>query len=340
MNTRFYLIAMLIFFLGSSNLLRAQEDAQEGEVPENPWKKGVGIGLDFSQLIQLNPKQGAGQNKIGIGGALNFFANYANKRVAWDNTASWQFGLLKLGAGILPVPGNEKVPFQKAIDELRLRSKWGYKTSEDSKLFYTADFSFLSQLTATYPGPAEYPGNFLENIADTITNAKFFSPATITLSIGIDFKPLDKISIYYSPLGTKFIIVANDEIAVLGVHGNPVVRDANGNVISFENTDSQLGSLLKINFTDKLWEDRASFSSTMALFSNYLNNPENIDLDWTSELGLNLFKGFQLSLLVNIFYDDDVLVQITDRQAPNGINGLGKRVSLTEQLLLKYNVEF
>lgn len=304
------------------------------------WRNGAGIGFDFAQLFQLNPRQGAGQNRLGLGGAANFFAKYRNGRLAWDNLANWQFGLQRLGSGLVAQGTTQKIPFQKAIDEFRLNSKIGYKTSDTSKFFYTADLSLFSQITPTY-NDAGLPGNFPAALSDTSALlSRFFSPATITLSAGMDYKPHPTLSFYYSPIGAKFIIVADDAIAATGVQGNPVTKDADGDIIDFKNVDAQFGSLLRANYANKYFENRLTYTSALLLFSNYLNNPQNIDVDWTNELGLTIVKGLQLALTVNVFYDDDIQVQITDYDAPNGIRGVGKRVSLTQQLLLKYNVTF
>lgn len=337
MNKNYFILPFALLLAFSTVMA---QDAQEAEAPQEGWETGAGMGLDFAQLFQLNPRQGAGQNRIGLGGAINFFANYKKDRVAWDNLTNWQFGLQRLGSGVIAQGTTEKIPFQKAIDELRLNSKVGYKTGENSKFFYAANLSFLSQLVPTYTDPS-LPGNFPSEISDTSALlAKFFSPATITISAGIDFKPTDNISIYYSPVGGKFNIVANDEIAATGVHGNPVDKDPQGNIIDFDNVFAQLGSLIRLNYADKFMEDRLAFTSSAILYSNYLQNPENIDIDWTNELALTVIKNLQLSATLNIFYDDNVLVQITDYDAPNGVRGLGKRVSLTQQLLLKYSVVF
>lgn len=315
--------------------------AQEEEAPKMGWERGASLGLDFAQLLQINPKQGAGQNRIGFGSATTFFANNTQKRSLWENQASWQFGLQRLGSGIVAQGSNDfKVPFQKAIDELRVNSKYGYKIKEDGKLYYAGLFNLLSQLTPTYQGNAEYPGNFVSDVFNTgLLQSKLFSPATVQFSLGLDWKPNSNFSLYYSPIGAKFIIVGDDDIAVLGVHGNPVVRDADGVVTSFENTDSQLGSTLRAGYVTGE-KSKVKFTSNLLLFSNYLNNPQNVDIDWANALGYELFKNFQLNLLLNVFYDDDVLVQITDNDFPSGVSGLGKRVSITQQLLLTYSRTF
>ena len=152
---------------------------------------------------------------------------YKKNRVAWDNTANWQFGIQRLGAGVIAQGiGERKVPFQKAIDEFRINSKFGYRTSKESKFFYAANVSLLSQLTKTFQGNKTFPGNFLNDITgEDKLLAKFFSPATLTLSAGIEYVPNDNFSVYFSPFGAKWIVVADDLVAAQGIHGNPVDRD-------------------------------------------------------------------------------------------------------------------
>lgn len=339
---RFFLsLIVTAFLITFSTQLMSQDNPAKKEQPEG-WSKGAGIGLDFSQLLQINPKQGAGQNRLGLGGAVNFFAKYKKERFAWDNIVNWQFGVVKLGSGLLLT--GENIPFQKSIDELRFDSKIGYKTDKTSKFFYAINLSFISQLSPTYAGTADFPGNFLSDITNTGRNpiADLFSPATITLSAGIDYKPTDKLSIFYSPVALKSIIVANDSIAddqageaVASVHGNPWRSPTD-----FDNTFLQFGSLIKIGYAENFLDNRLTYSFNLTLYSNYLQDPQNLDVDWTNEFAISLFKSLQLTATLNIFYDHDVYVQITDFDAPNNIAGLGRRVSITEQILVKYNVIF
>lgn len=349
MKSSFYGFLILLIFYPV--ILSGQD---EKELPPG-WTRGAGIGLDMAQLLQINPKVGAGQNRLGFGAAANYFAKFRRKRLAWDNLANWQFAVQRLGSGPLGRGLNESVPFQKAIDNLRLNSKVGYQTSENSKFFYTANVSFLSQVTKTFEGPKSYPGYYLSDITDVDTTytgdpllSQFFSPATVTISLGMDYKPVDNLSIYYSPVGGKFIIVANDDIAARGVHGNSVSGEkVDGRFTEFNNVDSQLGSLLRLNYEQSNEAETVAFTSALVLFSNYLREPQNIDVDWTNELAFKLTKNFQVALTLNVFYDHDVKVQITDFDFPAGVRQdsegnpiTGRRVSLTEQLLVKYTRTF
>ena len=94
-------------------------------------------------------------------------------------------------------------------------------------------------------------------------------------------------------------------------------------------------------------KDRVSLKSVMSLYSNYLKNPQNIDIDWITEFDLEIFKGLKFGWISTIFYDDDILTQITNLSMPNGVETnpdgspkLGKRVSFTNQLLIKYAKAF
>jgi hypothetical protein len=333
-NFLLLLMALIITLPMSLNNLQAQDTAAEEKKEETPlWETGAGLGLDFAQLLQINPKQGAGQNRLGIGGAINFFAKHKKDRFAWDNLASWQLGLQRLGSGVIAQGSDTKIPFQKAIDELRLNSKAGYAVKKDSKLFIAADFFFMSQLTPTYNGTDNYPGNFLSDVSgdgSAVLQSRLFAPAVITLSAGIDYKVSDNLSFYFSPIGAKWIVVSDDGIAALNVHGNPVG----------ENVFSALGALARVNYSNKFLEDRLVYTSGLILFSNYKLEPQNIDVDWVNEIGFNIFKGLQAAITLNVFYDHDVKVQITDYEAPNGVSGVGRRASITQQFLLKYNVTF
>lgn len=342
MKRLFYpLLLLFILFSGSSF---GQEVAKDTSY----WKRGAGFALAFDQLLNINPRQGAAQDRLGFGGGINAFGNYQKGRIAWGNLGQWNFGVQRLGIGVVRI-GNTSanVPFQKSLDEFVVSSKIGYKTSNDSKVFYAADFNFLSQLTPTYQGGNSFPGLFLNNVQGSSLLARFFSPAIINLALGVDYKPSPKFSLFYSPLGAKWVIVASDAIALRGVHGNPVTKNAQGVIASAKNVDAQLGSQLRAVYTSKFLDNKLAYTSNLLLFSNYLNNPQNVDVDWRNSLSWTLFKNFQLGLLVNFFYDDDMSMFTSDFNAINGIEVgsdgspiTGPRLSVTQQLLLKYAITF
>ncbi|WP_420458287.1 DUF3078 domain-containing protein [Neolewinella sp.] len=331
---------LLALLLCSSSALLAQKEKEKEEIPEG-WRFGVGIGLDVSQLLNINPRQGAAQNRLGLEGAFNSFANLKRGRQAWDNTVLWQFGLQRIGSGTVTQGSNDKVPFQKTIDEIRLASKYGIQIRPEGRVYYSVNGTFMSQILPTYQFPDRASGNYVTDFLDTgrSPRSKFLSPATATASLGIDYKPVEELSIFFSPLSSKFIIVANDSIAARGVHGNEVSGEANavGIYPAYKNVDAQLGALLQVQYkTSFLTDDRATFTSNLTLYANYLRDPQNVDVDWLNGLSFALTEHLQINLFVNAFYDDNIRVQVTDNDQPNGTFGLGQRVSITQQLLISY----
>ena len=45
---------------------------QEAAVKDTSyWKSGAGLALAFDQLLNINPRQGAAQDRLGFGGGVN-----------------------------------------------------------------------------------------------------------------------------------------------------------------------------------------------------------------------------------------------------------------------------
>jgi hypothetical protein len=319
----------------------AQDDAEEVQ-PEG-WSYGASFGADLGQLLQFNPRIGSGENRVGVGLNLQTFARLKRGLMNWDNDASLNMALQRLGGGIVAPNSTITVPWQKSADELRFASQWGMKFNADSPWGYGAQSTFLTQLTPTYADAAGR--NLLKQIDATnagVPIAQFLSSGTFTLSPGITYRPDDHFDALLSPASFKTIFVLDDDIAALPLY-DFLDPDNEG-----DKALRQFGATLVANYTNTyLTDDRLLFKSSLSLFSNYLNNPQNIDVDWRNEVGFEIFKGLTLTLNTILLYDDDIQVQVTDydqvggvRLNPDGTKDLGKRASITQQLLLKYAVVF
>lgn len=320
-----FLFALLIsLFAGIGLYAQAGADrlaeiaeASKKEVEEG-WVFGGGLGLDFAQLAFFQPRVGAGANRIGFGGLSNFYANYKKDKIAWSNVASLQLAAQRIG-------GNAN-PFEKNMDILRGASRFGYRPSEEGKFFGAIEANFQ---TLTLP---TYEGNILRPDNDVPLIARFFSPVQVVVSAGIDYKVDDNLSIFFAPASFKMIYVADDNIAALNVHGN---REGTNSFLA-------MGATLKTIYNKKFLKEKMSLTSMLDLFSNYLENPQNIDVLWTNELGWTIFNNFSLNLVTELFYDDDVDVQIDSND--NGVFGepgeFAPAVSITQAVLIKYNYIF
>ncbi len=299
----------------------AKQEAKDG------WLKGGGIGLDLTGLKLINPRVGAGDNKFGVGGLGTFFFNYKKGKDYWNNGINFQLAVQNFQLGA-------KTKYQKNLDVIRFNSRYGHQIK--NKLFGAIDFGVETLMLPTYPG------NFTSGEAGENPIAQLFSPARITLSPGLDYKHDDHFSVFFAPVGLKIIYVADQDIANLGIHGTKLV-DENDLTKGYEKMDLQAGANLQAKYNNKYLNDKVSYTTKLDLFSNYLHNPQNIDVLWGHSLDIAITKGLSLALMGELFYDHDILVNF-DRNEDGAYAGSGDelahRTSITTGFYLKYSKIF
>lgn len=290
--------------------MEKKKDDKEG------WTKIGGLGANFSWLSLINPRAGAGDNRIGFGGLLNYSANYIKGKVISNNKFGLQLDVVKIGDGA----------YTKANDVLQLTSQTGYQITKSGKWYFAGLVDFQSQFLPTY-GP-----NFLDakqqvNGKDSIFSltGRLFSPATIKVAPGFIYKPNAQMTVLYSPVAFKAIIVADKALAQTGKFFPQ--NDAKDKTI-----DSQVGSELRIDYVNKFFNDKLIYASTLDLYSNYLRNPQNIDVEWYHSIDVMVSKNISLNFKTDWFYDDDIQV-FTDGDAKKPT----KNVFYRNAFLLKYS---
>ena len=316
-----YILPFSLNAQAGDDRLKELQDASKKE--GDGWVTGGAIGLDFAQLSMANPRIGSGDNRIAFGGLGNIFSNLTKGRNTWTNNLSLQLAVQKLA----------DIDWQKSLDALRFNSKYGYQ-SNNAKWTYTVLLTFESLAMPTYPG------NYLKNQEESdMVQAKFLSPFRLEVSPGMEYKPNPHFSFLLSPASYKLIYISDQDVADLGVHGTKLIDDTDP-ALGYEKAFHQVGARLVGKYQNKYLNDKVSFSSKLDLFSNYLDNPQNIDVLWQNDLGWQIWKSLSLNFLLEAFYDHDidVLVERPSEALPDG--EVGKRVSWTQALLVKYNYVF
>ena len=288
----------------------SKKDAADG------WTKVGGIGLDFSLLNLINPRVGAGDNRVGFGGLLNYTANLKQGKVLWDNKFGLQLGVVKVGSDA----------FTKSTDVLQATSQWGYQFSDSSKWYAAGLADFQTQFLPTYGA------NYLKS--DAIAgqkqplNAKLFAPAIFKFAPGVIYKANEHFKVLYSPIALRLIIVANDSVAKRATF--IPLKDG-----KFQKTDLQFGSELRADYINKFFDGKLVFGSTLDLYSNYIREPQNIAVEWYNSLDFIVFKNISVNFKSDWFYDHNILVF-----KGGDVNNKGRDIFIRNTLLLKYNKLF
>ena len=325
----FFLLLLTLFF--TLNTTTAQDAATD-----TTWTYQGGIGLDLGGLAIINPKIGGGTGRFGIGGLGTFSANRKDDKSFWNNQFTLQIGAQRQGRTSLSQPEG----FQKNLDVLRLNSTYGYNIINE-KWFASADLLAQTQLIKTYKS------NYLKPVTldgkPDIVVSKFLAPALVQFSPGITYKPTAHLNFQYSPVALRLIYVSDDSLALRDIHGNDGTRDANGLITDYKNTFLGLGSELVGRYENQYFNKRFSTNTTLRLFSNYLDNPGAIDVLFTNNFSIQIFKGLSLDLLGELFYDQDVRMNLDSND--NGIYGddgdrQAPAAQLTGAFMLKYSKIF
>jgi len=301
--SRVYCVNFISFIalLVACNAYSQQDEEYKLESSKQGWTIESSIGLDFLSNLLINPAVGGGQNRLGLGATLEFKSLLNKNKWSWENYLNIDFGVQKVGQGFLEDYPDKKVPFQKNIDNIWFNSRATLRTSYFSNYYFAFDSFFTSQITETFED------NFLKDITERgHPISKFLSPATFQASLGMEYRPNNYWKFFVSPASYKAIIVVDDDIAndfVLNdnnefagsVHGNPYIDNMDGTV-TFMNVDNQIGGAIRVLYNNDISE-RFSMNSNLSLFSNYLDNPDHIDVNIRNTVDFTVFKGLKLSLI-------------------------------------------
>jgi len=286
------------------------------------WRTGGVTALNFSQTSLVNWAAG-GENTFAANGLFSVFANYKQKSAAWDNSLDIGYGLLRQG---------DKKAFIKTDDKIDFLSKYGQKAFNN--WYYAALINFKTQMTEGF----KYPN-------DSVKISDLFAPAYILSALGMDNKPNKYWSLFIAPLTSKITIVNDEELANAGAFGveKAVIDDAGNIVTPGEKLRSEFGGYVRIIFSKNDFKQEllknVAFTSKLDLFSNYLHNPQNIDINWETQLAFKINKFFSVNINTHLVYDDDI--KIASDKLVNGLpKSPGPKTQYKQILGLGFSYKF
>jgi len=263
-------IALIAVFCLVTIAMFAQEQKNDSI---KHWKAGGNTSLNFSQ-VSLTNWSGGGNNSLAGTFLFKGFLNHKKGKIAWDNTLDLGYGLTK--------QGDYKVA--KSEDKIHFTTKFGLENG--GHWFYTAMADFKTQFAVGYKDP----------LVQDVKVSEFMAPGYLQFSLGMDYKPSDNFSLYISPLTSKMTFVTNDSLAHEGAYG----------VAVDDNMRGEYGASLKLTAKKKDIVKNVNGYTRLDLFTNYSENPQNIDVDWEIGFDMKINKYLSAVFTTNILYDDDI----------------------------------
>ena len=270
------------------------------------WVNQNSIGLDLNEVAFLNWSAG-GENAISGLLKINFNRTYENERLLWKSEMRMRYGLNM----------QEGREVRKTNDELRLNSSFGYRSYLGSDWYYTMKFNFYTQFTDGY----KYPDT--ENPI-----SRFFAPAYLFFGAGAQYNLKPKhFTVYMSPITFKSTFVLDDRLSDEGAFG---VEKGKRSRIEF-------GTLIQSHWQVEVVKNIA-MENKLSLYTDYINNFGNIDVDWQLNFKFKINKFFQAGFGTHLIYDDDIKhKEVNDS---GDIITYGARVQFKQQLVIGVLLKF
>ena len=273
-------------------------DAKQVDVKPMYWKFFSEAAFTFNQAVIKNWSKGGESNvnfTIDLLGTVDY--TNKNKKISWISTGRFKYGYMASGTK----KGPEKIDVRKNVDQIDLASKFNHKAF--GKFDFSGTMIFKTQLAPGY----NYPN-------DSVIISKFFNPATLTLGLGLDYKPNKNTAINFAPLSYKGTYVPDTVHIDQTKHGLLINQKARHEPGLSAQVDHKFSINKNITVINKV-----------RLFTNYIHNPLNIDIDWElmATAKLNWFTDIRLN--THLIYDDDTLIPVYDSEGSPVLGPDGKQ---------------
>jgi hypothetical protein len=279
----------------------------------NGWKVGGVMAINMAQTSLTNWAAG-GDNSIAYNGIFSLFAKYKKNKNAWDNTLDIGYGTMK--------QGKEDAEYRKTDDKIDFLSKYGREARKN--LYYAALLNFKTQMQ---------PGYKYINDTNKIEISNWLAPAYTIGAIGMDYRPNNNLSAFLAPLTSKITIVDDQRLSQAKSFG----------VDSGKKLKTELGGYIRIIYSKNDFKSEilknVSFTTKIDLFSNYLENPQNIDINWETLISLKVNKYIIVNFNTQLVYDDNIKISIDKDK--NGIpESTGPKIQFKEILGIGFSYNF
>lgn len=283
-----------LLLVGSFSAFAQQTNDKE---KDTAWTTAGNINLLFNQSAFNADWLGGGTSNVAGNLSVSYDFNYEKEDWTWDNKILLDYGLTKV---------KDEEFTKKTNDRLEYNSLLGKKAK--GNWYYSAFLNFKTQMDKGYEYGTDANGN---EIRTEYTH--FLSPGYLQAGIGMLWKKSDNLKVNVAPFTSKFIFVDKDFTSIPGYEdGDYFGLDAN-KTMRYE-FGASLSGYAKFDIMENV-----SAENILALYSNYLEDPQNVDIDYTLNVVMKINKYLSTNFTFQAIYDDNAITAFQIRE----VFGLG-----------------
>lgn len=255
----------------------AQEETAKDSVTEG-WKRAGNVLITFNQSAFNKEWTAGGVGNTAANILINYDFNLKRGDWIWDNKLIVDYGVNKN-------KGADK--FTKNNDRLEFNSTAGKKAANN--WYYSANFNFKTQMDRAEDG-----------------SSHFFSPAYFQFGPGMLWKKSDNLFVNISPATAKLILVDGDYTDV----GNDQAAIDAFNEVTYFGVEANKSSRFELGAAVRGYAKfdimkNITLENILALYTNYLEDPQNVDIDYTLNIAMQVNKYISANLVFQAIYDDN-----------------------------------
>lgn len=286
-------LLLLLLFAGTT--LMAQTDSVYVGPPQVDTTKVWTTKGNFSLLLNQSSFSNwiaGGENNISGTVGVNYDFNYKKDDWTWDNKVIASYGLIRV----------KNSDFEKKTDDrLEVSSLLGKKLSGHwSYSFFT---NFKTQFTKGYLYGKDENGKEIRT-----ENTNFMSPGYLSFGPGVLYKPNEDFKFNFSPAASKLTFVDSFYTSLPGYVDGSYFGVDEGKSVRYE-----FGANANVYYKFVLMAN-VSVENILNLYTNYLEDPQNVDLDYQLNIVLKINKYLTTNLNFQTIYDDNAFQGFQVRQ--------------------------
>ena len=270
-------IILLIALTIQIQSIYSQEAMQESH-PVSPWAKVGTFSFLVNQSSFDNWIAGGVSNISGAIG-VNYDFNYSKANWSWDNKIIVAFGITKIKAQDIQ-KSNDRLEWNSVLGK-KAKGNWNYS------LFLNFKTQFTDDLNSETKGPTS-----------------ILSPGYLQVGPGMLWKKNDDLKVNIAAATSKLIVVDKEltlpDDAYFGVE--------EGNSVRYE-LGASIGAYYKFTLMENI-----TMENILNMYSDYLEDPQNVDFDYTINIVMGINKYFSTNLAFQAIYDDNAFQGLQTRQ--------------------------
>jgi len=267
-------------------MLVLAQDKEKKEPPKDGWTKSGNVSLLFNQAAFNEEWTGGGTSNYAANLSLSYDFNYRQDKLTWDNRILCDYGITK---------NKDEAFARKTNDRLELNSIVG-RQIKDSNWYYSFFANFKTQFAKGYEFGEDVDGNEIRT-----ETTHFLSPGYLQFGPGFLWKKSDDLKVNIAPATARLIFVDDAFTTSEGYEDGDYFGVDQGKSTRFE-----FGASVSVYAKIELMEN-VTAENILNLYSNYLEDPQNIDIDYTFNLNLKVNKYITSNFIFQAIYDDNAV---------------------------------